>query len=203
MGEEEKEDQDVDLDDLLRMPGQAKRRKIADPLLPELQSSNAKMAGHLNAAKMTLANAKKTAKSADTFVEFKDVKKKDDAGPVHMEIPNDKPEPNEEEPVEKTFEEMRLAEEKSRKKEEKRKRKILAKLPNPEDEVDGARKISHEIYKNKGLTRKRKKLDRNARVKNRVKYDKALKKRKTMVQEIRQGRSDGGYDGEKTGVRSH
>merc|ERR1712046_86229 len=91
----------------------------------------------------------------------------------------------------------------AKKKEEKRKKKILAKLPNPEDEIDGARKISYEIMKNKGLTRQRKKLDRNARVKNRVKYDKAMKKRKTMVQEVRQGRSDGGYDGEATGLRTN
>lgn len=41
--------------------------------------------------------------------------------------------------------------------------------------------------KNKGLTRKRKKIDRNPRVKLREKYRKALVKRSTAVQEFKEG----------------
>ena len=43
------------------------------------------------------------------------------------------------------------------------------------------RNINYTIMKSKGLTRKRKKIDRNSRVKHREKYRKALQKRKSRV----------------------
>lgn len=55
--------------------------------------------------------------------------------------------------------------------------------------------------KNKGLTRKRKKIDRNPRVKLREKYRKALIKRKSKVQEFKEG-PQSKYSGEKTGLKS-
>jgi hypothetical protein len=42
------------------------------------------------------------------------------------------------------------------------------------------RNISKLILKNQGLVRKRKKEDRNSRVKHRLKYDKMIKKRKVL-----------------------
>jgi len=54
--------------------------------------------------------------------------------------------------------------------------------------------------KSKGLTRKRKKIDRNSRVKHREKYRKALIKRSGMVQEFKEG-PKGVYGGEKTGLK--
>ena len=61
--------------------------------------------------------------------------------------------------------------------------------------------------KNKGLTRKRKREDRNPRVKLRHKFQRAEKKRKVrlmttqyMVKEA--SANKGVYEGEKTGLRS-
>lgn len=74
-------------------------------------------------------------------------------------------------------------------------------------EVDGkgkntTREISRKIMKNRGLTRTRKKIDRNSRVKLRMKYDKALKKRKSTVQTMRE-ESARGYGGEMTGIKGN
>ena len=44
----------------------------------------------------------------------------------------------------------------------------------------------------------------NARVANRQKYDKLVKRRKGAVQEMREGAADGAtYDGEATGLRTN
>ena len=55
--------------------------------------------------------------------------------------------------------------------------------------MDGSiqRNVSYDILKSKGITRKRKKEDKNPRVKKRMKYEKLLKKRNAMVQEFKQG----------------
>lgn len=63
------------------------------------------------------------------------------------------------------------------------------------------RNVNYQIMKNKGLTRNRKKIDRNSRVKLRVKYDKALKKRKGKVQDYKGSRDN--YSGEHTGLRAN
>lgn len=54
--------------------------------------------------------------------------------------------------------------------------------------------------KSKGLTRKRKKIDSNSRVKHREKYRKALQKRKSRVQDFQEG-PQGKYGGESTGLK--
>ena len=48
----------------------------------------------------------------------------------------------------------------------------------------------------------RKREDRNGRVKKKKKFEKALKARKGQVQAMREGREDGGYDGEEHGMRA-
>ena len=65
-------------------------------------------------------------------------------------------------------------------------------------EVDEKRGITYKIAKNKGLTPKRSKLQRNPRVKNRVKYQKAMKRRKGAVREVRDQNSK--YGGEASGI---
>lgn len=56
------------------------------------------------------------------------------------------------------------------------------------------------IMKSKGLTRKRKKIDRNPRVKHREKYRKVLQKRKSKVQEFKEG-PQSKYGGESSGLK--
>ena len=64
------------------------------------------------------------------------------------------------------------------------------------------RNINYDMMKAKGLTRKRKKIDRNPRVKLREKYRKALVKRKGKVQEVQEG-PRGRYGGEQTGLKTN
>lgn len=74
----------------------------------------------------------------------------------------------------------------------------------PELEAEGRRKTSKRILTNRGLGRVRKKKAGNARVSNKHKYEKSLKRRKGAVQDMRQGEADGAtYDGEATGIRTH
>lgn len=74
----------------------------------------------------------------------------------------------------------------------------------PEEVAEGRRATSKRILKNRGLARVRKKKAGNARVSNKEKYEKAIKRRKGAVQEMRYGDGDGAtYDGEATGVRTH
>ena len=66
-----------------------------------------------------------------------------------------------------------------------------------EDEEE-KRAITYKIAKNKGLTPKRSKLQRNPRVKNRMKFEKAKKRRKGAVREIRDQSQK--YGGEVSGI---
>ncbi|KNC80471.1 hypothetical protein SARC_07174, partial [Sphaeroforma arctica JP610] len=70
----------------------------------------------------------------------------------------------------------------------------------PEDEAEGKRGINWQIQKNKGLTQK--KQIRNPRVKHKIKYDKAMIKRKHVVKQYKVGESGKTYGGEHTGVKS-
>lgn len=64
------------------------------------------------------------------------------------------------------------------------------------------RAASYEIMKNRGLTPHRKKENRNARVKKRHAYEKAVIRRKGAVREAG-ARADVGYQGELTGIKAN
>ncbi|KAJ7998504.1 hypothetical protein DPEC_G00205610 [Dallia pectoralis] len=68
------------------------------------------------------------------------------------------------------------------------------------DYPDAKRKISYQMAKNKGLTPKRKKIDRNPRVKHREKFRRANIRRKGQVREVR--REETRYSGELSGIRA-
>ncbi|CDJ52366.1 hypothetical protein, conserved [Eimeria brunetti] len=98
-----------------------------------------------------------------------------------------------------------LAAESKKKKADKKQRikeKALSFLPEIEEEVDGQRPITREIKTNRGLVRKRKKFEGNARVHNRMKYQQKAKKLKSMRQEMRPV-EDSTYMGEASGIRSN
>lgn len=73
--------------------------------------------------------------------------------------------------------------------------------PIPDPTVEGARAITTDIEKNRGLTPHRSKATKNPRKHNRNKFEKATMRRKGQVQEGKPGAA-GGYGGEKTGIKS-
>lgn len=71
-----------------------------------------------------------------------------------------------------------------------------------EIDVSGTkRQITRQIAKNKGLTATKRRELRNPRVKNRLKFTKAVKRRKGAVQPIRSRKEL--YGGEATGIKTH
>ncbi|KAG5672722.1 hypothetical protein PVAND_002823 [Polypedilum vanderplanki] len=78
----------------------------------------------------------------------------------------------------------------------------LEQMDIEEEEKDaGKRKITRQIAKNKGLTVSKRRELRNPRVKNKLKFTKAVKRRKGAVQPIRSKAEV--YGGEKTGIKTH
>ncbi|XP_037303668.2 something about silencing protein 10 isoform X2 [Pungitius pungitius] len=69
-----------------------------------------------------------------------------------------------------------------------------------EEDPDAKRGITYQMFKNKGLTPKRKKIDRNPRVKHREKFRRAKIRRKGQVREVR--REETRYSGELSGIRA-
>ncbi|XP_046882072.1 something about silencing protein 10 [Hypomesus transpacificus] len=69
-----------------------------------------------------------------------------------------------------------------------------------EADADAKRGITYQMAKNKGLTPKRRKIDRNPRVKHREKFRRAKIRRKGQVREVR--REEHRYSGELSGIRA-
>ncbi|XP_063072662.1 something about silencing protein 10 [Engraulis encrasicolus] len=65
---------------------------------------------------------------------------------------------------------------------------------------DAKRGITYQMAKNKGLTPKRKKIDRNPRVKHREKFRRAQIRRKGQVQQVQKEMTR--YSGEMSGIRA-
>lgn len=90
--------------------------------------------------------------------------------------------------------------------EERLKRKRQPATPSAEegaeeDDVENAKRgIIYQMSKNKGLTPKRKKIDRNPRVKHREKFRKAQIRRKGQVQQVHREMTR--YSGELSGIRA-
>ena len=77
-----------------------------------------------------------------------------------------------------------------------------ARASRPKDSAEPGekREAGRQIERNRGLTRERKKIDRNPRVKNREKFRRATIKRKGQVREVREAEG-GSYAGEASGIR--
>ncbi|XP_034364819.1 something about silencing protein 10 [Arvicanthis niloticus] len=68
------------------------------------------------------------------------------------------------------------------------------------EEQSAKRAITYQIAKNRGLTPRRKKIDRNPRVKHREKFRRAKIRRRGQVREVR--REEQRYSGELSGIRA-
>lgn len=85
----------------------------------------------------------------------------------------------------------------------KRKREAPSSLPPlaSEEVPDGSKRgIDYSMQKNRGLTPRRNKDLKNPRKRNRLKYGKAVTRRKGQVQDQRERRD--AYGGETTGIKS-
>ncbi|XP_030041522.1 something about silencing protein 10 isoform X2 [Microcaecilia unicolor] len=86
----------------------------------------------------------------------------------------------------------------------KRKKGLELSMEKPpameETDPSAKRAITYQIAKNKGLTPKRKKIDRNPRVKHREKFRRAKIRRKGQVRDVRKEESR--YSGELSGIRA-
>ncbi|CAO1434522.1 unnamed protein product [Diamesa serratosioi] len=77
----------------------------------------------------------------------------------------------------------------------------LYKNDSSDNDENSKRKITRQIEKNKGLTAQKRKELRNPRVKNKIKFKKAVIRRKGAVQQVR-SKVDL-YGGEASGVKTH
>ncbi|OAF67950.1 hypothetical protein A3Q56_04327 [Intoshia linei] len=89
-----------------------------------------------------------------------------------------------------------------------KKRNVEFNLSNDKSEInteivqnEPKRLITKQIMKNRGLTPRRKKIDRNSRIKHKHKYRKALIRRRGQVRPHRKELDK--YDGEKYGIRKN
>jgi len=176
--------------------------KFEDPSLMPFMPKKKEKASIMNEAMKVQKKNEKKQFGAEDLVDFKPRKKRERAADDDLMIPPSKPigtsSSSSTSPVE-----VEQPKSKKQKKAEKELEKRISSLPQPEEEVDGKRLASKNILSNRGLMRSRKKTAGNARVSNRTKYEKALKKRKGDVLEMREGAADGAtYGGEETGVRA-
>ncbi|XP_007523593.1 something about silencing protein 10 [Erinaceus europaeus] len=92
------------------------------------------------------------------------------------------------------YQEMEDKQKLKRKKEERDAEEAALEDPNAK------RAITYQIAKNRGLTPRRKKIDRNPRVKHREKFRRARIRRRGQVREVR--REEQRYSGELSGIRA-
>ena len=87
---------------------------------------------------------------------------------------------------------------------EKTERKVekVQEKTKEDEKSERRREVDERIKKNKGIVKKRKKLERNVRVKNKMKYLKKIKIRRSTLG-IAEPRNQERYDGEMTGIRKN
>ncbi|XP_018408170.1 PREDICTED: something about silencing protein 10 [Nanorana parkeri] len=94
----------------------------------------------------------------------------------------------------------KMMENKLREKRKRGEKETVDEEPTEETDPNAKRAITYQIAKNKGLTPKRKKIDRNPRVKHREKFRRAKIRRKGQVREVR--KEEVRYSGELSGIRA-
>uniref|UniRef100_H3ANW7 UTP3 small subunit processome component n=1 Tax=Latimeria chalumnae TaxID=7897 RepID=H3ANW7_LATCH len=120
------------------------------------------------------------------------------AAETHSKVPEDSDSEMDEEAALQYYREM---EEKIKLKRKRgKKEEELEEEPVEETDPDAKRGITYQIAKNKGLTPKRNKINRNPRVKHREKFRRALVRRKGQVREVR--KEEHRYGGELSGIRA-
>mmetsp|Transcript_66338 Transcript_66338/g.158702 ORF Transcript_66338/g.158702 Transcript_66338/m.158702 type:complete len:616 (+) Transcript_66338:52-1899(+) len=202
--------------DLLRMPAgkkkskakaEAEQEEVSDPVLGAWNpASLQEEIGDVH-KRMTDQAAKAKTVSADANVAARTRKSAPAPRDAAVEEPAGGGDPEGEEAEEEEDPAKLEAARKKAAKEARAAEKLKAKVASqfrPETEAEDRRWASKQILENRGLVRQRKKFSGNARVANRKKYEQAVKKRRALVQDVREGPADGAtYSGEETGIRTH
>ncbi|XP_070758456.1 something about silencing protein 10 [Enoplosus armatus] len=128
-------------------------------------------------------------------------KKEKDSGETTPEVEEDSDSDLDEEAALRFYKDMEMRV-KLKRKSSNPEAEELKENEHEEEELDPdvKRGITYQMAKNKGLTPKRKKIDRNPRVKHREKFRRANIRRKGQVREVR--REDTRYSGERSGIRA-
>jgi len=216
-----KQTKNMSTKDLFRLPAiKGKKGGVAsdvpadladdDPLLGGWQPTST-LAEQLLSVKQQLGEraAKAKGQSADLNVEAQPLKARQRVRESQAEVdalaggkPPKREDDEEEDPTgEKAAERARKAKKEAA--EEAKRQAIAAQQFKPEEVLEGRRATGAKILRNRGLVRQRKHSAGNARVNNRQKFEKAVKRRRGAVQDVREAAADGTYEGEATGVRTH
>eukprot|EP00927_Polykrikos_kofoidii_P072894 TRINITY_DN68972_c0_g1_i1.p1 TRINITY_DN68972_c0_g1~~TRINITY_DN68972_c0_g1_i1.p1 ORF type:complete len:639 (+),score=178.09 TRINITY_DN68972_c0_g1_i1:105-2021(+) len=155
--------------------------------------------------------AKEKRVSADANVEARPRRQRDrpenfvpELAEAVAEAPEEKDDPEEDDIMKKARAAASAKKEKKSAREKSIQEARVARQFHPEEVIDGRRKTTKKILVNRGLVRERKQKAGNARVVNRGKYEKMVKRRRGAVQDMREGSADGAtYEGEATGVRTN
>ncbi|XP_045885052.1 something about silencing protein 10 [Micropterus dolomieu] len=161
---------------------------VDDRLAPQFRKL---LAGEENKASSRSTEVKKPRLSS---------KKKKDSGETALEVEEDSDSDLDEEAALRFYKEVEERVKLKRKRSDPEAEELEENQDEEELDPDAKRGITYQMAKNKGLTPKRKKIDRNPRVKHREKFRRAKIRRKGQVREVR--REDKRYSGELSGIRA-
>ncbi|XP_026205461.1 something about silencing protein 10 [Anabas testudineus] len=168
-------------------------------LINELASVDARLAPELRRILADEEKDKATSKPADTKTTRVSSKKTKDSEETVPEVEEDSDSDLDEEAALRFYRDME-EQLKLKRKGNNPEAELEEENKDEEEDPDAKRGITYQMAKNKGLTPKRKKIDRNPRVKNREKFRRAKIRRKGQVLVAR--REETRYSGEMSGIRA-
>lgn len=184
----------------LRLPETGKKENPVGKLLAKVNSKKSKMAkqkGQENLEELSEDEAliKKQKKKKREIEEFRIAQKE------HIEDKMERGEVNADDMYAQQLAKVQRKRVKKAERKVEEKKETFKELGRQEEEIQ--RNVNYDIKKARGMYRKKKKEDRNPRVKRRNQYARKLKERQQKgVIEFKEG-PQGLYDGEKTGIRSN
>ncbi|XP_070704793.1 something about silencing protein 10 [Pempheris klunzingeri] len=169
-------------------------------LINELGSVDARLASQFRSLLAGEEKVEATSKPAEGKKTKAYNKKKKDSGGAGPEVEEDSDSDLDEEVALRFYREVEARSKLKRKTNDPEAKQLEEDEDDEEADANAKRGITYQMAKNKGLTPKRKKIDRNPRVKHREKFRRAKIRRKGQVREVR--REETRYSGELSGIRA-
>lgn len=169
-------------------------------LINELGSVDARLAPQFRKLLAGVGKEKTTSRPAEGQKTRVASKMEKDSGDAPPEVEEDSDSDLDEEAALRFYKEVEERSKLKRKINVPEAEEMEVKEDEQEDDPDAKRGITYQMAKNKGLTPKRKKIDRNPRVKHREKFRRAKIRRKGQVRDVR--REETRYSGELSGIRA-